>query len=345
MGHRPLRLFSPSLSISPDGRSLITVAAVSDVPRAWEQYQPITEEFQLKSGPVHETGLSGGWAKPEQYVSVDLETGLASPLVDAPAGRSLGYGYIAMDAFWLEDSRRVILSNTYLPLSDSLDEKTRVARVGHPCVALVGISSKELQDTIELRDAGFQKQSYHISGITWDGSKSELTVLYSAEGKVDVLVPAPQRYVLRSTHWIRLHEASERPLFAPSENIKLSVREDLNEPPRLSVERNDESIVLWDPNLQLQELQLGKVSVYRWQDTKGRAWSGTLALPPNLDSKRRYPLVIQTHGYYGEKFFADGWATTASGGRALVAKDMVVLQMDVFVRNFSTLEEGPDQVA
>jgi hypothetical protein len=51
--------------------------------------------------------------------------------------------------------------------------------------------------------------------------------------------------------------------------------------------------------------------------------------------------VIQTHGYQSDRFFADGWATTGSGGRALAAKDIVVLQMDESFVKFSTPEEAP----
>jgi dipeptidyl aminopeptidase/acylaminoacyl peptidase len=59
--------------------------------------------------------------------------------------------------------------------------------------------------------------------------------------------------------------------------------------------------------------------------------------------KSHYPLVIQTHGYDGKSFFADGRYTTGSGGRALAANGIVVLQMDELNDYMNTPQEGPFQ--
>jgi hypothetical protein len=42
---------------------------------------------------------------------------------------------------------------------------------------------------------------------------------------------------------------------------------------------------------------------------------------------RRYPLVIQTHGFDDTKFFRSGYSDTSNAGRALTARDIVVLQV------------------
>src|SRR5260370_33458175 len=56
-------------------------------------------------------------------------------------------------------------------------------------------------------------------------------------------------------------------------------------------------------------------------------------------------MVIQTHGYDAQKFVADGYGSTGNGGMALVAKGVILLQMDMSVAHMSTPAEGPDQVA
>jgi hypothetical protein len=103
--------------------------------------------------------------------------------------------------------------------------------------------------------------------------------------------------------------------------------------------------VLWDPNPQLAGLALGTVSLYHWRDRDGTPWSGLLALPPGYDPRRRYPLVVQTHGIRVDQFFADGTFTTGSGGRALTAKGMIVLQMDMPLAHIFTVADAPFQLA
>src|SRR5260370_16764354 len=106
LDRRPLRLFLPTLSLSPDNRYLITVAPVHDVPKEWEQYQPLNfEVLRLKSGPVQEKNLmtiESLW-RPEQYVIVNLETGVAFPLIAAPPARDLGH-QPPPTPFWFENN-------------------------------------------------------------------------------------------------------------------------------------------------------------------------------------------------------------------------------------------------
>jgi hypothetical protein len=54
---------------------------------------------------------------------------------------------------------------------------------------------------------------------------------------------------------------------------------------------------------------------------------GGLYLPPNYESGKRYPLVIQTHGFEKDKFWIDGPWSSAFAAQPLAAKDIVVLQV------------------
>jgi dipeptidyl aminopeptidase/acylaminoacyl peptidase len=83
---------------------------------------------------------------------------------------------------------------------------------------------------------------------------------------------------------------------------------------------------IYDPNEQLDAVQLGEVRVYEWRDPQGRTHRGGLALPPHFRSDRRYPLVVQTHGFDPDKFFRVGYSDTANAARALAARDIIVLQ-------------------
>ena len=50
--------------------------------------------------------------------------------------------------------------------------------------------------------------------------------------------------------------------------------------------------------------------------------------PARVDPDRRYPLVIQTHGFDQDRFFRVGYSETANAGRALASRGIVVLQVE-----------------
>jgi dipeptidyl aminopeptidase/acylaminoacyl peptidase len=87
-------------------------------------------------------------------------------------------------------------------------------------------------------------------------------------------------------------------------------------------------VQLLDLNPELGGLALGKVEVLSWKDTDGKLLSGGLYLPPNYVPGKRYPLVIQTHGFDPHGFWPDGPYTTSFAAQALANKGLVVLQVD-----------------
>jgi hypothetical protein len=103
----------------------------------------------------------------------------------------------------------------------------------------------------------------------------------------------------------------------------------VNTPPALVARDNGtgKSRKIWDPNPQLAEINMGEASVYRWRDAAGRQWSGGLVKPPDYTRGRRYPLVIQTHGFDPGQFLVDGATTGANAARAMAARGMMVLQV------------------
>lgn len=322
MAGRPLRLHIPTLSLSPDGKWLITVAPVHELPSHWEQYEPLfqSEVFSLKPGNTHALA-DDNLFQASQYVVVDLRSGIVSPLVDAPAGRVLAWG-APTKAFWFADSRRAVLSNTFLPLDVIGNAGERLRRRQAPAVAMIDIATRHVQPVAYIAQSRLQDRAqYRVSDISWEEAREQVRLRYTGSTGDDGGAPPPTKYRLTSGRPVRVP--------GPIHEL-LSVTQDLNHPPVLSgqVSDNVPPRVVWNPNPQLDSVSVGPVSVYRWQDRDGNWWSGLLALPPDYDPQRRYPLVIQTHGYNAVRFFADGMFTTGSGGRALVAKGMIVLQMD-----------------
>ena len=337
-GTAQLRLFIPTLSLSPDGRWLITVAPVSRIPREWEAYEPNSKWDVLRLRPENAYAVAdeNPW-KASQYVLIDLESGNVSPVVDAPAGRGLIF-LAPTKAFWFEDSRRAILTNSFLPLSQESDRKERTTS---PAVVVANIREHTLRPICFIQQALPPSGSFNVEDISWEPSNRQLSIIYT--GNSGSKAPKIQHFTWRADDSWQQTVGSMDEL---QDAVSLSVTQDLDHPPVLSgrVGNHAEQVLIWDPNTQLNEIILGRVRPYSWNDKFGNERRGLLALPPDYDPRVRYPLVIQPYGYDPDRFFADGAFTTGYGGRALVAQGIVVLQMETLMTHYRFPDEGSFQV-
>jgi hypothetical protein len=114
-------------------------------------------------------------------------------------------------------------------------------------------------------------------------------------------------------------------------SVKITLEQDVNTPPKIKVVdlRTNIEKTLLDPNPQFTSLKFGRVEDIEWKVCGDYTVAGGLYLPPNFIAGKRYPLVIQTHGYRSDIFSMDGKVDWNSGyaARALAAKDIIVLQM------------------
>jgi dipeptidyl aminopeptidase/acylaminoacyl peptidase len=112
--------------------------------------------------------------------------------------------------------------------------------------------------------------------------------------------------------------------------LELSIRQALNDPPALFAKDATSGFEhkIFDPNPQLADIAMGTVTEFFWSDAHGRTINGGLVKPADFNPEKRYPLVIQTHNFRPRKFFRTGISDTASAGRALAARGMLVLQVD-----------------
>jgi len=346
---KPLKIFrpgwsaAPPLSLSPDGKFLITVAPSVNIPQRWSEYEPWDHVFMSRLKPEDKWTLADNNPyKPLQFLLVNLHTGQMSYLVDAPIGRN--FGYIApVKAFWLDDNRRAVLTNTLIPMDTAGDEMQANQRRVNPAVVAVDISNHTLQP-IAFFHASAQNEEKHqrVTEISWSQSREEVTIKYSGANGEN---RPSESYRFRSGEWIAT--STTPPEEKPKDTLELWVDESFDRSPTLLGRTKGEATAsaIWNPNPQLGEIALGKVSLYHWKDKDGTIWSGLLALPPDYDDRRRYPLVIQTHSYDVNSYFADGVFSTGYAGRALTAREIVVLQMqDPDTKDRFTLKDGPSAV-
>src|SRR5262249_4178108 len=120
---------------------------------------------------------------------------------------------------------------------------------------------------------------------------------------------------------------------ATSPELEVTLQEDLNTPPKLYVvnSKTKEKALLLDLNPQFSALNFGKVQSVEWA-VEGIELIGGLYLPADYTPGRRYPLVIQTHGFLPKQFSMDGRSEWSSGfaARQLAANGIVVLQAQDF---------------
>jgi dienelactone hydrolase len=305
------------MSLSRDGARVVAIVHADYIPALWAQYEvpkiPDVRPFQPDS--VNDSkasaarGGSAGGIRALQYQILDLNSGTRRALLDAPLADSQRGGQDALQAAWSADGRYVAVSGTYLPIG---------AREGVP--KSTGVCGAAVVDTstgdVDCLQGHQSAKLSAVSSLDWNGL-GRLVIEGSG-------FPAAV-YKRDSSKWQLTDQKPE----AHRPPLDLAVHQSLNEPPVLTVsDGSGRSYSLLDPNPQLAAIELGTVSVYRWKDSHGRDIQGGLAKPPDFVSGHRYPLVIQTHNFRPRRFFSAGTALTATAGRALTARGMLVLQVD-----------------
>lgn len=302
-----------AMEVSPDGGRLVTIVHADEVPKSWQDYafshEPDTRPFLAHAAsdkPEQDYGRA------LQYQVIDLDKGERHPLLDAPLADWQRGGKDALQAEWSTDGRYVAASGTYLPL-DARNGKGTLSTCG---VAVVDTRTGKYQCLVD----GAMSNSAAVQQVSWVGAG----LLRVRLGNAKVL-----HYEQRNGHW-RPASKVELTAAAGAQRLELTVRQALNDPPSLFATdpTSGQERRIFDPNPQLADVAMGTVSVFTWTDEHGRTIEGGLVKPADFVVGKRYPLVVQTHNFRPRRFFRTGISDTASAGRALAARGMLVLQVD-----------------
>jgi len=288
-------------------------------------------EARREAGPydLHGYGLAS------RNVQVDLHTGAVRSLSDGPT--------VGGPAGGPTQARRGLKTGRRLYCRVSLLHRTLMAppplRRDHECEYRYSFCVEPLEGP---NASGSYENSRAVTGVRFaDAGGQRLVVSHYAGG-----VPQGNTEYRRTAAdaWVVSRQTSGDDR-AASGGLEVTVRQGLNDPPVLlaSDSKTQVSRAIWDPNPQLKNLALGEAKVYQWKDKAGRAWKGGLFKPVPYESGRRYPLVIQTHGFSETEFRPSGLFPTAFAARALAGAGLVVLQVqDCPIEG--TPEEGPCNV-
>jgi hypothetical protein len=294
----------PEMSLSPDGAHLLVQTEAAHVSNTWSEYE---DQF-LKTTTLHPPP-NGGHTNLLQYELVDTITGASQVLFDGLIGSE------GSEMAWSPDSKSVVVSDVYLPLNVEVPAE-RALRRAHTFLVEFKIPSREFvkisQEDIRL--------------LSWDPKTGDVTCDI---GRIDSLTgkTTPRAYFRKSGETWSKASAPEEAAGMPSlPDIVLD--EDMNTPPRIVVIDlpTSRKSLLMDLNPQFQNLALARVEEITWKDSRGSEMKGGLYWPPDYVAGKKYPVVIQTHGWITNRFWMDGPFTTAFAAQALAGKGFFVLQ-------------------
>ena len=320
------------LALSPDGTSLVTILPVRDVLPSWETLYPPpypSMPFRIRRDqPIH------------QYVRINLKTGSIQSLTDAPIGDDAGWGgrwSVSLGPSWSSDGQAVLLPGTFL----SSPEHTPSA----PCIAVVDFVSATRTCVATLKGRT-DENGYHFllaaGAFFVEGSKDRVVATTYDDGYYHTA----EYHHANGDTWRLLDEEKMQSIGGAAKDLEILVEEGLDKPPLLVAKNKQTSRVIWDPNPQLNRIELGRASVYKWTDKEGRVWEGGLYEPAGYHAGQRYPLVIQTHGFHEYLFTPSGLYPTGFAARSLAAAGIFVLQVDEWKScSIQTPSEGPCQAA
>jgi hypothetical protein len=332
-----------NLSLSPDGKSLLTPIPVKDIPKAWEMRFPPPYHgcaFALKAGQ-QDLNAPFGLLYVSEYAKIDLVNGTITRLIGTPTAERTGWWANYAAPAWSDDGRAVILPGAFPKDQPGSDPR--------PCVAVKAPLTDDSLECVEplkrnLAD-GFEAGYETVSKVNFVAGRHDAIVIgYTkrdaatndiSEGYKTFVRAAPRTWTLQSDQ-----------VHAPSQtSLTVEVKMSFKEPPKLIATDTlgGRSRIVWDPNPQLNNIDLGTSSIYHWQDNTGRAWNAILFRPIHFVPGKRYPLIIGNHGYNESKFEPSGGFPSAYAAQELAAAGFVVLQMQDCAGR-STPLEGPCNV-
>jgi dipeptidyl aminopeptidase/acylaminoacyl peptidase len=305
--------------MSPDGRFALLNCELRQLPDSWREYTAFTEPRARRCWGWSDTYCD------QVLVVMDLQRGKIAMLPD------LLFTYEHPAPIWIDGGQRFILPGALESLQN-VEQLERSRRAESWALLLL--------DPVTLEAHRIDRLDKNISRIvngSWDQGKESLRI--EAQDRKG-LVRSAICYKRARDQWrrTRCDDRAEETV-----ESQLVVAESLASPPKLVVRSRagKQSQTVLDPNSWLSDRELGRVEVISWTVRDGLTWTGGLYYPPNFSSGKRYPLLLQTHGFNLRKFSLHG-ASSNFPGQALAAHGILVLQIgEKFGNHLGTPEEWP----
>jgi hypothetical protein len=181
--------------------------------------------------------------------------------------------------------------------------------------------------------------------LSWDSKTGDVTCdvgrLDSLNGKT-----TPKAYFRKSGETWSKESVAEQTVATPLPDIVLD--EGMNTPPRIVAidPPTGRKSLLMDLNPQFQNLRLARVEEIAWKDSHDTEVKGGLYWPPDYVAGKKYPLILQTHGWDPDRFWIDGPWVTGVAAQPLAGRGFFVLQVpDPDWAIWGTPKEAPRAMA
>ncbi|MBB4837031.1 dipeptidyl aminopeptidase/acylaminoacyl peptidase [Sphingomonas kyeonggiensis] len=295
------------LSVSPNGAIGLVRVSLSEIPRDWLGYtNPQIAQAARQGGMIF-----------QRFDKVDLESGAASPLLNAPTFAPPG------SYQWVQDGRAVVVAGTMMPLPGG--QAPDPQDLSEPVAVEVGIELPYLK--VIARGnwrlvAGMGSDDLTLARLPpWDWSAR------SPDTGV--------RFRRSQKRWLQADEAAVGSL--AGRTIRLAQGQE-QRPILVASAAQQRTAILLDPNGYLDCVRMDHVENIHWDVGNGARMQGGLFYPPGFRPGTRYPLIIQTHGWNPQRFTLSGAAENIFTARLLAAQGFVVAQVDELPSALDTTE-------
>jgi dipeptidyl aminopeptidase/acylaminoacyl peptidase len=306
--------FWGGIYVSPDGRYAVVQAGprVGEIPKSSRPYKGLQDSVIYSSDWI-----------------VEAATDSIRQLLDAPTDAINVFGTTLL---WEANGQSVVVGNTYLPL-DTPDPTEASVRQSERFAVEVDVATGAYR---KIAQGNYDVQS-------WDPASSTLVLKPHASHSFNVeLDKQPVAFRKTGGQWQQIDPAS-----ATNHALEVRLDQDMNTPPTLQavdLKTGRRALVL-EPNPQFRYLRFGKVQEIAFKGTDGTTTRGGLYLPVDYIPGRRYPLVIQTHGWDPHRFAIDGESTAGYAAQELAGHGIVVAQLPAQRAPSGTPSEGPANMA
>ena len=337
----------PFIWLSPDSRYAVVLVTNKIGPAHWMAgYDYLQSSFlQMSLAEFDENTMRRREDMLTQFSLIDLKDETLRPVFDAPTG--LYKGGDRVEAHWLPDSKSVVLLNTALPLvSDSPDDLAKRKQFFAAAEYTIPTDAIRVMDYFTLFKSLRNPDAPSFPDVP-GGHFTDFSLLADGTARLEVVDDRrdalPTRYFRKVDGVWRAIASVDDAETISADLLTVSVHQDVNTPPELAAHDGLTGArkVFTDFNPELRDLSMAKTEVVTWYDGHVRDWRGGLMRPVGYEEGIKYPLVIQTHGFFPKEYLVDGpfGVSSAYAAQALAGKGFVVFQLEDPVGYSQDLEQ------
>lgn len=316
-------------AISPNGNYIVAQAYVEQFPRSWLQYSdPYLHEF------IQQQLMPGQISFITRFILIDASTGDSRILLNSPVTT------VPTSIAWSPDSGSLLLAGVYLPVDDP-SRSSAQAITSKTFVVEISVLSNEVIKVADEDEISHHFSRHSTRSIKWDVSAGRaIYVLHNWQTAAELRIC----FQKNGDEWKELKDSG------PTNTLPtVLLDQDMNRPPKLfglDPRRHEETLLL-DLNPQFVDFNFGRVEEMEWKGSDGHDVKGGLYYPVGYVKGKRYPLVIQSHGWNSKEFWIDGPYSTGFAAQALAGQGIMVLQADEiwYGPDFDTPREVHREVA